>query len=130
MVVDTVVGLTLLMTTFEPFPAYAATGRTWGPGLIEDLHWGGAAMWIGGDVLMLALVAIVIGRWVNSPGGGADLGPWLESARRCALAGTGDQASTYLASREDIDEDDEALRAYNAMLARLAADDARQRRSP
>jgi cytochrome c oxidase assembly factor CtaG len=125
MVVDTVVGVALLMTNHEPFPAYAATGRTWGPTPVEDLHWGGALMWVGGDALMVALSLIVVAAWINS-GQGSDLGPWLEAARRSALAGPGADhagASGLDADRDldgDLDDDEEALRAYNAMLARLA----------
>lgn len=113
MVVDTIVGVTLLMTPHEPFPAYAAVTRDWGPDLVQDLHWGGAAMWVGGDILMAALAIIVIGRWVSAPDRGNDLGPWLEAARRSAL-GSQDTGG-------DIDDDEEALRAYNAMLGRLAS---------
>jgi NAD(P)-dependent dehydrogenase (short-subunit alcohol dehydrogenase family) len=40
MVVDSVVGVALLMATHEPFPAYAVTGRTWGdPGGGSALGW-------------------------------------------------------------------------------------------
>jgi cytochrome c oxidase assembly factor CtaG len=107
MVVDAVVGVALMMTPSEPFPAYAAVARGWGPGLVEDLHWGGAAMWVGGDALMAALAVLVIGRWVTAPDRGDDLGAWLESARRSALEF--DEGAA-------VDDD-------NAMLARLAARD-------
>ncbi|MEU0529043.1 cytochrome c oxidase assembly protein [Amycolatopsis tolypomycina] len=113
MVVDAVVGVALMMTPSEPFPAYAAVTRDWGPGLVEDLHWGGAAMWVGGDALMAALAVLVIGRWLAAMDRGGDqLGTWLESARRSALD-LGEDAA--------VDDDEEALRSYNAMLARLAA---------
>jgi cytochrome c oxidase assembly factor CtaG len=115
MVVDTIVGLTLLMTATLPFPAYARTGRIWGPSPIEDLHWGGAMMWVGGDLLMAALAVVVITHWVNAPSGGNDLGPWLEAARRSALTRNEERSFDG-----DIDDDAEALQAYNAMLARLA----------
>lgn len=114
MVVDTVVGVTLMMTPYMPFPAYGEVERDWGPSLIDDLHWGGATMWVIGDLLMAVLAVIVITRWVNTPGGMRDLGPWLESARRSAL-GQPDRE----VGGADIDDDEEALRAYNAMLARL-----------
>lgn len=114
MVVDAVVGVALMMTPSEPFPAYAAVVREWGPGLVEDLHWGGAAMWVGGDALMAALAVLVIGRWVTATDRGDDLGTWLESARRSALE---------LDESAAVDDDEGALRAYNAMLARLAARD-------
>lgn len=113
MVVDTIVGLTLLMTPDEPFPAYAAVARDWGPAPVDDLHWGGAIMWVGGDLLMAALAIVVITRWINSPSRGNDLGPWLEAARRSAVGGAGLDGDT------DLDDDEEALNAYNAMLARL-----------
>lgn len=121
MVVDTIVGVTLMMTPHMPFPAYSAVVRDWGPSPVQDLHWGGATMWVVGDLLMAVLAVVVITRWVNAPSGSADLGPWLEGARRSALAthGSGVDAST------DLDNDDEALRAYNAMLARLSSADRR-----
>lgn len=116
MVVDTVVGVTLLMTVHPPFPAYVDPGRGWGPDAIEDLHWGGAMMWVGGDLLMAALAILVIAAWVTSSPGGADLGSWLESARRSALT----EHTGAIAPGVNLDEDEEALRAYNAMLAHLA----------
>jgi len=112
MVVDTIVGLTLMMTPSEPFPAYGRLGRAWGPSLIDDLHLGGAIMWVGGDVLMAALAIVVITQWVNSPTSGNDLGPWLEAARRSAVGAS--------EGTDDIDDDEDALDAYNAMLSRLA----------
>ncbi|HJP78233.1 MAG TPA: hypothetical protein VJ914_28420 [Pseudonocardiaceae bacterium] len=75
-------------------------------------------MWVGGDILMVTIAIIVISRWVSAADRGNDLGPWLESARRSALGG--DPAST-----QDIDDDEDALRAYNAMLARLASSEHR-----
>lgn len=114
MIVDTIVGITLLMTPSEPFPAYASPGRTWGPSPLDDLHLGGAIMWVGGDALMAALAIIVITQWVTSPSGGNDLGTWLEAARRSAVGGP-DVDGT-----RDLDDDENALNEYNAMLARLA----------
>ncbi|HEY3708469.1 MAG TPA: cytochrome c oxidase assembly protein [Amycolatopsis sp.] len=122
MVVDTVVGVALLMTPTEPFPAYTAQHRTWGPTPLEDLHWGGAAMWIGGDALMAVLAVLVITQWLGDPARGNDLGAFLNSARRTALAGTspGTEAGATIAEIRDLDDDQEALAAYNTMLAGLA----------
>jgi hypothetical protein len=41
MPVDTAVGVLLMIAPHEMFPAYAHAGRTWGPGLLADLHAGG-----------------------------------------------------------------------------------------
>ena len=63
--VDTFSGLALVSTSHELFPAYFAIHRNWGPSLVEDLHIGGAIMWVGGDTLMvLALIPIII-QWVR-----------------------------------------------------------------
>jgi putative copper resistance protein D len=124
--VDTLVGLILIQTPSEPWPAYAAVHRTWGPGLVEDIHWGGAVMWIGGDGLMVAVILAVMFVWLASPAGaGAGPGSWLEGVRRAALAGhspTGGSpvSSAPIPESADVDEDSAALDAYNTMLARLA----------
>ncbi|TVT28364.1 cytochrome c oxidase assembly protein [Amycolatopsis rhizosphaerae] len=115
MAVDTVVGISLMMTPAEPFPAYAAIPRTWGPAPLQDLHWGGAIMWVGGDALMAAVAIVVITDWVRTQA--TDLGPWLNAARRSAI-GRG------LDENADLDGE-EALRAYNEMLAALARDNRR-----
>lgn len=116
MAVDAIVGVVLMMTPTEPFAAYGAGSRSWGPSPVEDLHWAGAAMWVGGDVLMAVLAIIVLARWVYGADRGPDLGPWLQAARRSAVGMPRE-------STVDIDDDDDALDAYNAMLARLAAQD-------
>jgi putative copper resistance protein D len=51
--VDTFTGLTLASTSYSLFPALVAIHRTWGPSPVQDLHMGGAIMWVGGDTLML-----------------------------------------------------------------------------
>lgn len=51
--IDTITGLALAMSSHNPFPALASTGRTWGPSVLTDVRTGGAIMWIGGDGLML-----------------------------------------------------------------------------
>ncbi|UKD58022.1 cytochrome c oxidase assembly protein [Amycolatopsis sp. FU40] len=116
MVVDTVVGVTLLMTVHPPFAAYVVPDRGWGPDALTDLHWGGAMMWVGGDLLMALLAIVVIAAWVSGSNGKTDLGTWLESARRSALT----EHTGSLDATVDLDDDEEALRAYNAMLTRMA----------
>jgi putative copper resistance protein D len=63
--IDTFTGLALVMSSHEPFSAYADMGRTWGPSLLSDIKTGGSIMWIGGDLLMmLAMIPVVVG-WVR-----------------------------------------------------------------
>jgi putative copper resistance protein D len=147
MMVDTIVGVILLQGTTVPWPAYAQPHRGWGPSPLEDLHWGGAVMWIGGDGLMLAMMVVLAVRWLTDPRAqAAGAGRWLESARRAALANTdhtanpdhtagtdhtgtdhaaagardGAPGGRAILASTDVDDDDAALAAYNAMLARLA----------
>jgi putative copper resistance protein D len=67
MPVDTAVGVILMLLPREPFPAYAAAGRTWGPGLLADLHDGGLIMFAGSDLIMTVLGVAVAVRFVASP---------------------------------------------------------------
>jgi cytochrome c oxidase assembly factor CtaG len=123
---DTVVGVVLLQATHPPFPTYARMHPAWGPGPLADIHDGGAVMWIGGDGLMFVMLLVVGVMWFldRSPEA-RRAGRFLESARQAALAGTGHDQPGGEAERErlrgsgDIDEDQEALDAYNALLARM-----------
>lgn len=128
---DTVVGVLLMMSSSEPFPAYAAQNRTWGPGLLADIHAGGGIMWVIGDGLMFAITVLVVAQWMGDAEHRDDTGRWLESARRSSLADLGvvlsdepEIGSTVdgktEAAGDDIDNDEEALAAYNRMLARLS----------
>jgi len=142
MMADTIVGVILLQATTVPWPAYAQPHRGWGPSPLDDLHGGAAVMWIGGDGLMLVMMIVLAARWLTDPRvQAAGAGRWLESARRAALADTGhtaganptagagstagagqaaDTGSRAILASADVDDDDAALAAYNAMLARLA----------
>ncbi len=111
----------------------------WAPSPVQDLHLGGAVMWIGGDCLMFALMMLVFARWATDERAGTDGRGWFELARRENLAsllasqqvaatGTASQAadgatgpaiSSTPASRGGIDDDDDQLAAYNAYLAKL-----------
>jgi len=134
MPVDTFTGLILgygnAGTPGVPDPAQQPA---WAPGLVQDLHWGGAIMWIAGDALMFGLMMLVFLQWSQDErdaGRGRGRG-WLESARRVSMArlvtGTdgqdgrpadGDGTGPDWSSQKSID-DDEHLAAYNAYLARL-----------
>jgi hypothetical protein len=56
----------------------------------------------------------------------ATAGNWLEGVRRSTLAGNlsrGADSPTQLNDATDLDDDEEALIAYNAMLKRLNSQD-------
>lgn len=63
--IDTFTGLSLNSTTREIYPAFLSMHRTWGPSLVDDLHIGGAIMWVGGDTLMSLPMIPVVLRWVH-----------------------------------------------------------------
>lgn len=109
---DTLVGVTLMMSSSVLAPAYAAS-RTWGPTALTDQNTAGVIMWLGGDGLMMLLMIIVAGRWVNSGDTARSFGPWLDGIRQRALLG--ESAS----GNDDVDAEQAALDAYNARLAQL-----------
>ncbi len=117
MPVDTFTGVVLLQTNHEPFPAYIGR-RNWGPSLVNDLHAGGASMWIGGDAIMLVIIIatfITVLRTRRQ----LDAGTWLESARDSRFSQlTGAAIATSTGS---TDSDDDKLTAYNDYLTRLNA---------
>jgi putative copper resistance protein D len=103
------------------------------PAPVQDLHWAGAVMWIGGDAIMLAFIMVAV--WMWSRDDRAPLGGWLEAARKSqfdelvtrhvtgapAVPAARDPAGGAPRPRADgggID-DEEHLAAYNAYLARL-----------
>jgi cytochrome c oxidase assembly factor CtaG len=126
MAVDTFTGITLLMSTTNPWPAYAQQHHTWGPDLVTDVHYGGAMMWVGGDTLMIGLILAALVPWVAGRNRNILRMPWVEKARRA----TQDRYAGYLpagpATGHDVDEDERRLDAYNAWLAAMAERD-RQR---
>lgn len=102
--VDTLVGVVLMLSPRSPFPSYLA----------DDVHLGGALMWVAGDGLMM-LIMVLLGRlWVSDTTARVDFGPWLESARRSTISN-----EETVGAETDLDSDDEALASYNRMLARL-----------
>jgi cytochrome c oxidase assembly factor CtaG len=124
MPVDTFVGVVILQANRELFPAYADTGRTWGPSLLSDLHAGGAIMWVGGDAIMFALILCVFIGFLRDKRAHGSMGDWLEGARSQALQDAVAQAGVAAPERSNrrrgqTVDDDEHLAAYNAYLAKL-----------
>ncbi|MGH3814844.1 MAG: cytochrome c oxidase assembly protein [Pseudonocardiaceae bacterium] len=68
-----------MLTEYPLAPSTMLMRPGWGPTLIEDQHWAGAIMWVGGDGLMLLLMVAVAVQW-SARGSQARLGDWLESA--------------------------------------------------
>ena len=89
MPVDTFTGLVL---------GYSATGmtgmmsRSWGPSPVDDVHLGGAVMWIGGDAIMLVLIMVVFIAWSGDDRGTVGGLGWLDAVRRARLASLGSAA--------------------------------------
>ena len=86
MPVDTFTGLML---------GYGSTGTpgvpqgprpTWAPAALQDLHLGGAVMWIGGDAIMFGLMMLVFLMWSLDDKGATSGHGWLEAARRNSMA--------------------------------------------
>jgi cytochrome c oxidase assembly factor CtaG len=134
MPVDAFTGVALGSYSSNPFPVTSGMRtRTWGPSPLDDVHIGGAVMWVGGSAIMFVLIMFVFLGW-SRQAQGADSRGWLETARRASLeqlttagpaagatAGSpaGATARPARSSRSDIDEDEDQLAAYNAFLARI-----------
>ncbi len=122
---ETIVGIVLLQTDRELFPAYAEVHRMWGPTPIHDLNSGGGIMWAIGDGLMMAMIVAVMLAYIAHAADNATAGGWLEGVRRSTLSHNLDLAGEHAdLDTADLDEDDSALAAYNRMLARLSEQDA------
>jgi len=143
MPVDAFTGLVLGSEGSNPFPGLAEQRPGWAPSPIDDVHIGGAVMWVGGAGLMFVLVMAVFFAWSREKQADGGLG-WLESARRSnfatlvsshqdanaagspgvpasarsASAGATPVSAASVSDAESVD-DDEHLAAYNAFLARI-----------
>jgi putative copper resistance protein D len=130
MPVDAFTGVVLGSYQTDPFVPMEP--RTWGPSAVNDLHQGGAVMWVGGAAIMFVLIMITFFQWTRETRPSAAMG-WLEAARRSAMAdrmaesgsaGTAsspgrDRAAGGTSRTFDVDEDEDQLAAYNAYLARI-----------
>jgi cytochrome c oxidase assembly factor CtaG len=63
--VNTFLALALYSSGRILYPAYAASGRTWGPAPLDDQRLGGAIMWVVGDLLFLAATILAIAAWMR-----------------------------------------------------------------
>jgi putative copper resistance protein D len=96
-------GVALLSGSTVLEPGYfGGLGRTWGPALLADQRAGGALAWGIGDIPAIVIAVIIAVQWAISDD---------REARRLDRAADRDGDAT--------------LNAYNAMLARMAAQDRR-----
>lgn len=118
---ETLVGIVLLQADHELFPAYAALHRMWGPSPLADLNRGGGIMWAFGDGLMMVFIVGVVLAYITHSAANSTAGSWLEGVRRSTLESHLDATGSRTGLDDsDLDSDDAALTAYNAMLARLS----------
>ena len=118
MPVDAFTGLVLGSEGGNPFPSMATGRPSWAPAPIDDVHIGGAVMWVGGAGLMFALMMTVFFAWSREKLADGGLG-WLESARRTNMAAQLGDVSPAMSSTAQTVDDDAHLAAYNEYLARL-----------
>jgi cytochrome c oxidase assembly factor CtaG len=118
MPVDTFTGLVLGYATSGTYTEGPRPPGALGP--VQDVHWGGAIMWIAGDAIMFAVMLLVLLAWSRERRASWGMSGWLEAARKSRfdeVVAPGGPAVAR-AGRGGID-DDEHLAAYNAYLARL-----------
>lgn len=120
MPVDAFTGVVLGSEGSVPWSAMASAPRpSWAPSAVDDLHTGGAVMWVGGAAIMFVLIMFVFLAWSRDTRATSRFG-WLESARRDNI---GELVKTPVALSGDVDDNEEHLDAYNAYLARLNGTD-------
>lgn len=129
MPVDTVTGLALGYGGTSSPGIPAGPRPAWAPSPVQDLHAGGAVMWVGGDALMFGLMMLVFLMWSTDDRGALSSRGWFERARQenlaALVASHQPSGSDGPSARNDVPsgrggiDDDEHLAAYNAYLARL-----------
>ncbi len=63
--VNTFTALAIYSAGTVLYPHYAQVPRSWGPSPLTDQHWGGALMWIVGDMMLLVAVILVALDWMR-----------------------------------------------------------------
>jgi putative membrane protein len=125
MVPDTFVGIILLQTQRDPFPAYMAMRPAWASAPLDDLDIGGSLMWSVGDGLMMCLCVGLVVSLMTGRTRDRVLGGWLESVRTSTMVEHVERTGGQMTGERGptIDDDENALDAYNAMLRRLGGGD-------
>jgi cytochrome c oxidase assembly factor CtaG len=116
MPVDTFTGVVLGYSGAGAPGVPAGPRPPWAPSPVQDLHIGGAVMWIAGDSIMFAMMMLVFLAWSRDERPAAR--GWLETVRQANLERVTGMTPAGQSERAGVD-DDEHLAAYNAYLARL-----------
>jgi putative copper resistance protein D len=58
-------GVAIMSASSILYPHYVTNVRAWGPTPLEDQQLGGAFMWVGGDLIFLAAMAVVVVMWMR-----------------------------------------------------------------
>ncbi len=131
MPVDAFTGVVLGSYQTDPFVPMEP--RSWGPSAVNDLHEGGAVMWIGGAAIMFVVIMVTFFQWTRETRPSVSMG-WLESARRSSMtdriaasvqpadAGAREPqgaGGTAAPRNVAVDEDEDQLAAYNEYLSRI-----------
>ena len=126
MVPDTIVGIVMLQTERDLYPVYSGARPDWALDAVKDVQTAGGLMWAGGDGGMMLLAIGLVIAVVSSPERRSKMtGSFLDGVRSNQLSESssrGAPAETGKGPAESgsVDPDsDEALDAYNAMLARM-----------
>ena len=80
MPVDTFTGL-ILGSASTPIQGLTTQRPPGSPTPLQDVHWAGAIMWVGGDAIMLGYMMLVFLMWAHSDRIGTPSGGWLEAVR-------------------------------------------------
>jgi cytochrome c oxidase assembly factor CtaG len=80
MPVDTFSGL-ILVNSSTPIKGGDELPPPGSPGPLQDVHWAGAIMWIGGDAIMFGFLMLVYLMWARSDRPGERSRGWLETVR-------------------------------------------------
>lgn len=125
MVPDTFVGIILLQTPKDPFPMYMAMRPSWATPALHDLDIGGSLMWSVGDGLMMCLAVGLMFSLIGGRTRDRVLGSWLEAIRTSTMVEHVERTGGQVAGDRGttIDDDEDALDAYNDMLRRLGRPD-------
>lgn len=62
---NTFLALAIYMSSVPLYRHYQTTGRTWGPTPLEDQQVAGGIMWLGGDLVFLAVLVLLVVAWMR-----------------------------------------------------------------